>query len=135
MSVSGMTFALTGGGIYAFRFLICYRIGSTAVGLKVSLFGGAAGVLSELVAAVKIPQGGAGTNLYYENQIVAVTGGVAGAVSTPTVNTTYVAKLSGIAVCSSAGNLVLQAAINPSTLAASGLIIRKGTMGNVWRIA
>lgn len=132
VTASGMTFAVTTGNYYRFKFHVITRLGSvtsaTTVGLKLGLTFPAATVVA---AEARIPQAVAGTAHWFAGQIQA-SGGTVTSASTQFPNSNTLSVVEGSIVPSAAGNVALTYGCELSTTA--GVVIKQGTNGIIEKL-
>lgn len=132
VTASGMTFAVTTGNHYRFKFHVITRLGSvtsaTTVGLKLGLTFPAATVVA---AEARIPQAVAGTAHWFAGQIQA-SGGTVTSASTQFPNSNTLSVVEGSIVPSAAGNVALTYGCELSTTA--GVVIKQGTNGIIEKL-
>lgn len=126
-NISGLSFAVTNGRTYAFKFYILYTASATTSGLGVSV---TTPSLTRLSAVAEVPSGAdPSTSLLVSGQIRASAGRV-NAVSTP-ATTTQMACIDGIITPSADGTLQAQGA---PAVTGNNIVFQSGSTGMMWRI-
>jgi hypothetical protein len=126
-SATGMSFSVTAGTYYHFKFLVNYRTAATTTGIGIGLTFPASTASS---AEVSIPVTTAGTAGEFHGWITA-SGGKVTSSATPTNSATYLAIVEGNILPSTTGILQLQFC---SEVASSNAIMKQGSVGFLYTI-
>lgn len=105
---TSLSFSVTSGVYYIFRFYVCWRSTSTSVSLKVGL---TTPTFTVFGAEVRTMVAAAGVGGELQGSITASGGSVSGA-TTAAANTDYISVVEGIILPSATGTLMLQYAAN-----------------------
>ncbi len=122
--VTSLSFPLSTGLIYKYRFHILYTSPVTTTGLRVSLTYPAVTTAS---AVAQIPSGNDGTGSQYQGTIN-FSGDIVTSPSTSTANTVHYASVQGVIIPSADGTMQLRAA---SEVNGSNIIIRAGSFAEI----
>jgi len=124
-----MGLSVGAGNTYAFKYYIIYQVASTASGLGLTLtFPG----MANFAAVAAINSGVEGVANKWGGPIGA-SGTRIQAISCQTANTDFYATCEGICKVSTTGTLQLQA-FPETSASATGIFIRSGTTGHIWRL-
>lgn len=124
-NVSGMSFAVTSGRTYHFKFVLLVRSDTATVGLRTSV---TVPPITRFGATVETIIAGAGASSAF-NAPISASDGAATATAVPAINTDYVLTLEGILIPSATGTLQLRAATETGTTVVT---VRQGSVGYLW---
>jgi hypothetical protein len=124
-NVTSLSFAVTSGRYYKFKFDVIFRSDTATIGLELTLtFPG----ITRFAASVKIPVAADGTAALWNGWITSSGDSVAGS-GVQAINTDYYAEVEGVILPSANGTLQLQA----STETGAGTItVRQASLGYLW---
>jgi len=124
ITTSGLQFALLSGITYAFDFRILYQTKVAATGLKLGLIFPAATIVG---ANVNVPMANDAATSYWFSGYISASGGGVTATSSPAVNTTVMAQITGVIRPSANGTLHVYHACEAAC--ASGIVIKADSVG------
>jgi hypothetical protein len=118
----GLSFALTAGVYYEFRFLVVFRSAATTTGIRLGMTAPAFNVFS---AKVKIPIAADGAGGELQGWLT-TSGDTVFGTGVQAINTDYLAEIIGVILPSANGTLQVTHA---TEVAASGVTVRQGSLG------
>lgn len=127
-NVTGMSFSVSSGGVYHFRFVLLVQSDTATVGIAASVTIPAATRFGATVHTIIAADGAAATF----SGAVTTSGDKVSPTDVPAINTDYVEIVEGILIPSADGTLQLQAATETGT---TNVIVRQGSVGFLTRVA
>lgn len=127
-NVTGMSFSVSNGGVYHFRFVLLVQSNTATVGVAASVTIPAATRFGAMVSSVIAADGTAAEYV----GAVTTSGDKVSPTAVPAINTDYVEIVEGILIPSADGTLQLQAATETGT---TNVIVRQGSVGFLTRVA
>ncbi len=125
--VTNLSFAVTSGITYKFKFNVIYTSAATTTGIRLGL---TIPAVTSASAAVNIPSGADGTAAFFQG-IINSSGDSVMSTASPVANTVHFATVEGLIVPSASGTVQLRAA---SEINASNIIIRAGSYVEVIQV-
>lgn len=123
--VVGLSFPVTSGTLYRFRFDLVFRTAATTTGTR---FGLTCPAFTVLAANVGVPFASDGAGMMFDGAIT-TSGDSVVTTAIPAANTDHLAVLEGVLLPSAGGTLQITAA---TEVAASALTVRAGSNGQLW---
>lgn len=125
--ITGLSFSVSNGTYYGFKFLLPYTYSTTAKGPKYGITIPAATIYS---ATVRIPMAADGADAFYEGCLT-TSGDSVNASSSPASSTVLLAVIEGVLLPSADGTLQVRHAANG---ALQTLVTKQGAVGLLWEI-